>query len=87
MRVREALTPDLNPKDPNPNPIPKDPNPNPKDPNPNPKDPNSNPSPKDPNPNPNQARDLRYENTGGDFSPFERLSGLFTAGLKKKDDE
>lgn len=33
------------------------------------------------------ARDLRYENTGGDFSPFERLSGLFTAGLKKKDDE
>ena len=31
------------------------------------------------------ARDLRYEDTGGDFNPFERLGGLFTAGFKKKE--
>lgn len=33
------------------------------------------------------ARDLRYEDTGGDFNVFERLGGLFSAGLKKGDEE
>ena len=66
--------PDLNPTEPNPNPNPKDTNPNPR--------------PEHPSPNLNQARDLRYdyEDTGSDFNPFERLSGLFTAGFKKDDE-
>ena len=33
------------------------------------------------------ARDLRYEDTGGDFNVFERLGGLLTAGFKKSDEE
>ena len=33
------------------------------------------------------ARDLRYEDTGGDFNVFGRLGGLLTAGFKKSDEE